>query len=463
MPINPEGRPFHPEPGECLAGKYVVDRVIGAGGMSVVVGAFHQGLRQKVAIKVLSTSKSLPPDGVARFLREARAAAALRSEHTARVVDVDVDEAGRHFIVMEHLEGEDLGHLLRRNDTLPVETAVGYVLHACEAMAEAHALGIIHRDLKPQNLFLTRHMDGTPLVKVLDFGISKVTPPDLLLGKASYASTQRTLLGTPHYMSPEQIRTPGELDGRSDIWALGVILFELLTHAEPFTGQTVPDVIASVLQGTPPSPVELRPDLPAALAAIVLACLEKEVSQRVAHVGVLSELLRPWAPVWALDAATRATRISRAAPGSWPSAEPAAWSLPLSSGRAGAAPGVLPRMGRYPWLIYAAAAALGVAGWVSFAWFDRAPSEERPLAASQSGAALAPEPVPPPPEVSAASVEISPTAILPAPPLESPPSVAVPAAGAGSAATSVAKARKSRLAASTPRKRRSADPLADRH
>jgi eukaryotic-like serine/threonine-protein kinase len=306
--------PFHLEPGECFAGKYLIEGVLGSGGMSVVLAALHRGLQQKVAIKLLSAVHPLPPDGVRRFLREARAAAALRSEHTARVVDVDVDEAGRHFIVMEHLDGEDLGQALRREGALPIETAVGYVVHACEAMAEAHPLGIIHRDLKPQNLFLTRRIDGTPLVKVLDFGVSKFSSSTPSVSKASSLSTHNALLGTPHYMSPEQIRTPAEIDGRSDVWALGVILFELLTGQEPFGGATIPDVIAAVLQGTPASPVVLRAELPVELANVVLACLEKDVSERVQSMGQLAQLLLPWAPPWALEAAAAAERLSDGSP-----------------------------------------------------------------------------------------------------------------------------------------------------
>lgn len=311
-----EALPFRLEPGECFAGKYLIERVLGSGGMSVVVAALHRGLQQKVAIKLLFPVNPMPPDGVRRFVREARAAAALRSHHTARVVDVDVDETGRHFIVMEHLDGEDLGRVLQREGALSIQNAVGYVLHACEAMAEAHPLGIIHRDLKPQNLFLTQRIDGTPLVKVLDFGVSKFTAPTTSGSptapgrKASSLSTYNALLGTPHYMSPEQIRTPAEIDGRSDVWSLGVILFELLTKHEPFSGDTIPDVMAAVLQDTPPSPAALRAEVPAELAKVVLACLEKDVSDRVQSMGELARLLLPWAPAWARDAAAAAERLA---------------------------------------------------------------------------------------------------------------------------------------------------------
>lgn len=301
--------PLQIHAGDSFAGKYRVERVLGRGGMSVVVAAWHPGLGQRVALKLLATPTELAPEAVSRFFREARAAAALRSEHSARVVDVDVDEMGRHYIVMEYLEGLDLADFYRQVDVLPIETCVGHVLHACEAIAEAHALGIIHRDLKPENLFLTQRVDGTPLLKVLDFGVSKLIHPGVRASDAG-TSTADTLLGTPNYMSPDQIRTPGDIDGRSDIWALGVILFELLTRRAPFRGDTVPDVLAAVLTSDPPSPSALRADIPAELSAIILRCIQKDASQRWSNVGMLAQALGPWCPPWALEAAHRAARIS---------------------------------------------------------------------------------------------------------------------------------------------------------
>jgi len=300
------------QPGERFAGKYLVERVLGTGGMGVVVAALHEQLRQTVAIKILSVPKALQPEAASRFFREARATAALRSEHTARVIDVGIDELGRHFIVMEHLEGEDLGTLLKEGASRSIGTSVGYVLHACEAIAEAHALGIIHRDLKPENLFLTRLMDGSPLVKVLDFGVSKMLEEGAFRGPGNdpSVSASGSLVGTPLYMSPEQIRTPASVDGRSDLWSLGVILYELLTDERPFQGETIADVIASILVDAPASPASLRAEVPEALSDLVLACLEKEVERRVVNVGVLAEGLRLWAPRWARDAVIRAARIA---------------------------------------------------------------------------------------------------------------------------------------------------------
>jgi serine/threonine-protein kinase len=311
MEMCSEELPFRMQPGERFAGKYLIQRVLGTGGMGVVVAALHEQLGQTVAIKLLSVAKNVQPEGISRFLREARAAAALHSEHVARVVDVDVDETGRHYIVMERLEGRDLSAITSRGERPPVITSVGYILQACEAIAEAHSLGIVHRDLKPGNLFLSRRLDGSPFIKVLDFGISKFAESEgLQSGDAGSLSSGPILLGTPSYMSPEQVRTPLAVDGRSDVWALGVILFQLLTGELPFAGTTVADIIAAILTVVPPTPSALRRELPEELSAVVVASLRKDPNQRISSVGRLAERLRPWAPRWALDAAVRATRIA---------------------------------------------------------------------------------------------------------------------------------------------------------
>ncbi|HEX6765337.1 MAG TPA: serine/threonine-protein kinase, partial [Polyangiaceae bacterium] len=189
------------QPGDVLADKYRVERVLGVGGMGVVVSAHHVHLKQRVALKFLLPDLASNPNVVERFLREAQSASTIRSEHVVRVSDVGVLASGAPYMIMEHLEGSDLAKVLLERGRLPVTRAVDYVLQAMEALAEAHGAGIVHRDLKPSNLFLTERADGSPLIKVLDFGISKVTKSD---GDASSRSLTRTagLMGSPLYMSP---------------------------------------------------------------------------------------------------------------------------------------------------------------------------------------------------------------------------------------------------------------------
>ncbi|MEZ4314973.1 MAG: serine/threonine-protein kinase [Polyangiaceae bacterium] len=220
------------KPGDIVAGKYLVDRVLGVGGMGAVVAATHTQLDQRVAIKFLLPQMLGSREVVERFQREARAAAKIRSEHVVRVSDVGTLDGGVPFIVMEFLEGKDLGELLQRRGPLPVPLAVDYVLEACEALAEAHAAGIVHRDLKPSNLFLARRADETDIVKVLDFGISKQITPEALQSSPSLTRTT-DVFGSPTYMSPEQLKASRDVDTRADLWALGVILFELISGAPP--------------------------------------------------------------------------------------------------------------------------------------------------------------------------------------------------------------------------------------
>ncbi|HEX8795921.1 MAG TPA: serine/threonine-protein kinase [Polyangiaceae bacterium] len=274
-------------PGDLIQGKYRVERVIGRGGMGVVVAAKHVQLGSTVAIKLLAAEDWAPDDPAAeRFAREAHTAVRLRSEKSARVLDVDSLPDGTPFIVMEYLVGKDLGTVLAERGALPEAEAVGYVLQACEAVAEAHALGIVHRDLKPHNLFLTEASDGAPLVKVLDFGVAKWSEPTA----ASLTITSRAM-GTPAYMSPEQMRAPKEVDARSDVWSLGVCAYELLTGVPPFQAETVQALCAVVLTETPRPPREIRPELSPDVAAVVMRCLEKRPRDRHQTVVELAEAL----------------------------------------------------------------------------------------------------------------------------------------------------------------------------
>jgi serine/threonine-protein kinase len=282
-----------PHPGDVVAGKYVVERVIGSGGMGVVVAARHLHLGERVALKFLLTS--LDESFVARFHREAQLAVRIKSEHVARVLDVATLDDGSPYMVMELLEGSDLDRLLRDEGPPPIEVTVDYLLQACEAVAEAHALGIVHRDLKPANLFLTRRSDGSPLVKVLDFGISKVVGA-LRLATDRSLTRADDMLGSPQYMAPEQVRDPRNVDARCDVFSLGSILYKMLTGRPAFEGGNAATVLAMVLS-EPPTPLrEHRPEIPPALESLVLGCLEKDPAARVPSVEALARGLVPFAP-----------------------------------------------------------------------------------------------------------------------------------------------------------------------
>jgi serine/threonine-protein kinase len=278
-----------PEPGTLFANKYVIESQLGGGAAGVVLSATHQELRQRVAIKVL---RDAGPVSSERMIREARAAIALHSEHVVRVMDVGRD--GDHvYLVMEQLEGSDLATVLRQRGPLPIAEGVDYVLQACAGVAEAHARGVVHRDLKPSNLFLTRRADGSPLVKVLDFGISKSSDSEQE-AEASLTGPAE-VLGSPMYMSPEQVRGAKLVDHRTDIWALGVVVFRLLSGKAPFgAGMTVGSALASVVADEPVALREVQPDAPKELEAIVRRCLAKAPDERFATVAELAAALAPF-------------------------------------------------------------------------------------------------------------------------------------------------------------------------
>ncbi len=294
-------------PGDVLSGKFEVERVLGMGGMGVVVAARHLQLGQRVALKFMLPEALANRDTTERFMREARAVARLRNEHITRVLDVGTLDDGAPYIVMELLEGQDVAALLE-NGPLSVGRAAAIVLQACAALAEAHAAGIVHRDLKPHNLFMTTDVEGKPLVKVLDFGISK----DLGEANAGNALTRTTaILGSPHYMSPEQLKSSRDVDARADVWSLGVCLFELTTATVPFDAPSVAELCAIVLSDKPPSVTSLRDDLPPELDAIVARCLERDAKDRFQTVAELATALEPLAEPWARSSADRARNVMR--------------------------------------------------------------------------------------------------------------------------------------------------------
>ncbi|XXY45302.1 protein kinase [Sorangium sp. So ce269] len=292
------------EPGTVLAGKYRVERIIGQGGMGVVVEARHVVLDERVALKFLLPAFTLHPEGSARFLREAKAGMRIKSEHVARVSDVGTLESGAPYMVMEFLTGSDLARLLRDQGVLGIEDAIDYIVQGSEAIAEAHSLGIVHRDLKPANLFLTRRADGSPLVKVLDFGISKMATSavDILTGTDA-------ALGSALYMSPEQMRQTRSVDNRTDIYALGVSLYELLAGRQPYYAETLPQLCAEVLTGTPTPLRDMRPDVPASLASVLERAYAREREQRYASIAELIVALAPFAPARSYTTLDRIARM----------------------------------------------------------------------------------------------------------------------------------------------------------
>ncbi len=277
------------EVGDTLAGKYRVDAVVGAGGMGVVLAATHLDLDRKVAVKLIRPELTEDPAIVERLMLEARAAAAIRSEHVGAVLDVGRLDNGAPYIVMEFLEGSDLGALLESRGALPVIDAVDVVMQVCEALAHAHQRRIVHRDLKPENLFLVTAPDGTKNVKVLDFGIAKQ-----LGGPSERALTNpATAVGSPQYMAPEQMQAR-EIDVRVDIWALGAILYETLSGQRAFDGDLVAVICAKVLSEQPVPLREAAPHVPDALAAVVTRCLSKAPAERFADVAELAKALAPF-------------------------------------------------------------------------------------------------------------------------------------------------------------------------
>jgi serine/threonine-protein kinase len=287
--------------GDVLRGKYRVERVLGSGGMGTVVLAVNVKLGQRVAVKVLHGATG-DPYAVERFVREARSAARIENDHVVRILDVDETVTGAPFLVMEYLSGADLGMLLNRDGRLSVERAVGLVLEACEGVAAAHALGIVHRDLKPSNLFLATRADGTKTVKLLDFGISKPTgsPPDDIA-----LTDTRTTVGSPPFMSPEQLRSSKDIDARTDVWSLGVTLYELLSGSLPFKGTTTASLAAQIAADPP---AQIPAAIPPALEQVISKCLEKLPDNRYAGVAELADALAEFTP----DGKALAERVARA-------------------------------------------------------------------------------------------------------------------------------------------------------
>lgn len=420
--------------GDVLVGKYRVERLIGQGGMGVVVEARHLALDERVAIKFLLPDLAQNPEASERFLREARAAVRIKSPHVAKVSDVGTLENGSPYMVMEFLVGEDASGLLQRNGPMRVEDAVDLLVQACDAIAEAHAQGIVHRDIKPANLFITRHADGSPFVKVLDFGISKV------MGEQPVDQLTRTTatLGSALYMSPEQIKQSRSVDQRTDIYALGVTLFELLTGAYPFMADTYATLVLEIATGTPRALRELRPDLPEDLVRAVERAFAREREQRFQTVGELAMALAPFAPQGSRPIIERIVRLSGGAAPVLPTttstgtAVQAGTNAQFGQSRTNPDTGAAPRKSALP-LVVGGVAVLAVAAGIAAVAFgggrgaDVAAALPESAAAPVSAASPPPPPPVPPPAVAtpAPPPEVAPSASTPPPPSVKKPSVKV--------------------------------------
>ena len=297
--------------GDVIAGKYQVERILGIGGMGIVVAAHHMQLDEKVAIKLLRPEVAAKPDILTRFEREARAAVKIKSEHVARVIDVGRLDSGAPYMIMEYLEGGDLKAWLRDRGPMDAAQAAEFVLQVCEAVAEAHALGIVHRDLKPANLFCIKRADGLLSIKVLDFGISKTSASRSSRPDFDVTSTG-AVVGSPVYMSPEQLKSSRGVDSRTDIWSLGIILYELVAGRVPFLAASLTELAIDIATVAPPPLRDLQPELPPGFEDVVRRCLVKERDDRTQNVGELAIALRDFAPKRAMASVERILRTMEA-------------------------------------------------------------------------------------------------------------------------------------------------------
>jgi serine/threonine-protein kinase len=298
--------PPNVSPGTVIADKYRVEKVIGRGGFGIVVRATHLQLAQPVAIKVLTEGGGTPADqqeDAARFRREAKATAAMNSEHVVRVLDADVLQ-GAPYIVMEYLEGETLHEAVYGKGELSIADGVDVAIQVLAALGEAHRCGIVHRDLKPANVFLTQGKDGT-VVKVLDFGVSK-------LGASTHITKTGTMVGTVAYVSPEQLMDAKRVDPRADLWSLALVLYESLTKKLPFGGGKASNMVSAILTQPPVPLSRVREDAPAGLVAAIDRALAKDPDDRFANAAEMAEALAPFASTRANAALDALARLPRA-------------------------------------------------------------------------------------------------------------------------------------------------------
>jgi hypothetical protein len=295
--------------GTLIAGKYRIEGLIAHGGMGVLYRAWQPLIARNVAIKIVRPELMTRSDAPARFLREARVLAQLRTEHVCRVLDAGALDDGLPYMVLEYLEGDDLRNVLNESGRFDVSRAVDLVLQVAEALAEAHALGIVHRDVKPENLFLVRDASGAESIKLLDFGICQT---ESNAARARSAQGEEHGLGSPHYMAPEQISAPDLFDPRLDVWSLGIVLYELVSGDPPFDAEDVTAICAQVLGREAPSLRERRADIPRDLEHVVARCLAKQPSERYADMAELAAALAPYGSDAASASCTRVHRTLHA-------------------------------------------------------------------------------------------------------------------------------------------------------
>ncbi|AUX42018.1 uncharacterized protein SOCE26_034430 [Sorangium cellulosum] len=418
-------------PGTVIARKYRVERTIGRGGMGLVVEALHLDLDARVAIKFLLPEFMSYTEAAERFMREARTVAKLQTPHVVRVLDVAALESGEPYMVMELLDGEDLACHAAEAGTLAIGECIDHIVQACEALAEAHALGIVHRDLKPANLFLTKRPDGAPFIKVLDFGVSKILTGDT--GNVSLTQTT-TILGSALYMSPEQMRSSKSVDPRTDIYALGVCLFEIIGGRPPYVADSFPELCAKIYT-SPPEPLQdLRPEVPEGLVEVIEKSIAREPEDRFQSISEFVQALAPYAapgtrttiagilrlhaaeldlpPPASRGATTRSPRVSRASSGG-PSVSD------KSARTGGSAPPAVddeaPRRGRTLLYVTVGAVAVAVGAWGALQFRgrlagilgDTPPPVASAPAPSETAAAV--DPAPQAPTAAAASPSVAST------------------------------------------------------
>jgi serine/threonine-protein kinase len=417
-PSVPPGLPVNP--GQIIEGKYRVDRLLGKGGMGIVLAAHDIGLDRPVAIKLLHKASPADREFSGRFRREARAMAKLTNEHFVRVLDIGELPTGEPFLVMEQLEGTDLAALVEKHGPLPVSEVADYVVQACEAIAEAHSIGIVHRDLKPSNMYLARRPDGTSCLKVLDFGIAKMPAGGEAEGQQALTHTT-AFLGSPAYMSPEQLLCARDVGSLADVWSLGAILHKLLTAQPPFVAPSIPQVCSLIIASQPTRARDLRADVPRELEDIILRCLRRHPEERFRDVAELARALSPFAPSEALASIDRASSTLRRGLGTRASHPDLMTTAPAVAAPANVTPA------RSSWRTTVAVLVVCVAAGAVGAFFFGTRGAHDSRGQASVGAASAPS-APQPVAIGSASPAVAEPPGVPAVPVTSLPSSAPPAA-----------------------------------